>query len=248
MENVRQIQSANLLTDNYAHENNYAVQSDKDLISLSIMSNSRLFAEGLTTVLAPHLQFHVTGIYRLDLSWEKDYPNPANHIVLIDVNAGQDAALACIQYWRSYQPRPLVIVIESPLNTQTILRYIEAGANGYSVQGDNAEEVKHVIDAACKGLARCSPKVAAELFLRVASHPRSDDLKTISLPNSLTSRELEVLRCIAMGYSNKEIAAELVITIHTVKHHVHSILEKLALNHRHEAAQVAIGQGWTLNT
>jgi DNA-binding NarL/FixJ family response regulator len=118
---------------------------------------------------------------------------------------------------------------------------IVAGASGYLLKDAAPEEIAAGVRAAAAGEASVSPSVAAGLLDRIrhGSHGRPAGE---ALP-ALTERELEVLRLLGRGMSNADIAAELQITVATVKNHVASILAKLALDNRTEAAVYAARRG-----
>ncbi len=119
-----------------------------------------------------------------------------------------------------------------------ILEIIEAGANGYTVQGISAQELALTILNLKRGLVQCEPDVAARLFERLTY---LHTIQSVS-GNHLTPREFEILSWIAKGYSNKQIASTLVIELRTVKHHVHNILDKLNVSRRFEAVNIAMQQ------
>jgi len=85
--------------------------------------------------------------------------------------------------------------------------------------------------------------VTAQLFARLAAL-NALNLEAVLPDMPLTPREFQVLRLIAQGYSNREIALELVITLRTVKYHVHNILTKLGRDSRRDAVQMAAQRGW----
>jgi DNA-binding NarL/FixJ family response regulator len=136
-----------------------------------------------------------------------------------------------------------VIIIEVENDKDLILAYIEIGASGYTLKEASPTELVQAVWYASQGLAQCSPEITAYLFARLAARCVTCQ-PSIPAPLPLTTREMEVLRCLAQGMSNKEIAATLVIEIYTVKHHVHNILEKTKLRHRYEAVRFAAEQGW----
>lgn len=212
-------------------------------VQLSIVSDSQLLREGLAALLALHLKVGLVGSYTGQLPQEVALANPASHVVLLDGGVGLEGAVAWTHYWRKLNPPTRVVVLELANNHELILACIEAGASGYTLQGDSISQVAEVIKQTCCGVAQCSPEITAQLFARLTAYATTVTPPPTFNKIALTNRELEVLQCLAQDYSNQEIADKLVIGLSTVKHHVHNILEKLKLHHRWEAAHFALEQG-----
>ncbi len=131
---------------------------------------------------------------------------------------------------RSEFPNARVIVLTTYAGDVQVLRAPKAGARGYILKGHVRRELLDTIRAVHAGQKRIPPEVAAEL----AEHTGEDDL---------SSREIEVLRLIAAGNANKEIAAQLSIAEDTVKSHVTNILSKLGANDRTHAVTIGLKRG-----
>ncbi len=114
-----------------------------------------------------------------------------------------------------------------------IIRCAEAGVAGYVVRAGEAADLVGTVRSAARGEPVCSPRVAATLMRRLA---RLADERPPAGRDDLTPRQLQVLRLIDQGLSNKEIASRLCISLPTVKSHVHTILEKLGARRRGEAS------------
>lgn len=212
-------------------------------VAITVVSSSRLLREGLAAVICPHFAVCLVGQYAGDAGPDLAMPNPACHVVLIDGGIGNACASAWTRWWHDREPTPAILVLELENNMDVILACIEAGAIGYTLREASPLDVAKAIERASKGQAVCSPEVTAQLCARLAAL-RATQGQMVASQVPLTAREEEVLRCIAAGYSNKEISAALNIQIHTVKHHVHNILEKLKMSHRRDAARFAVGAGW----
>lgn len=119
-----------------------------------------------------------------------------------------------------------------------VLRYVEAGAIGYILKDDSMEDLIHTIRAAQDGKSLVSPQIAAAMAERLSylAQMFSDIENSTTDAAGLTPREFEVLELIGTGLTNQQIAEQLVIEVGTVKNHVHSILEKLNVSTRGEAA------------
>ena len=131
-----------------------------------------------------------------------------------------------------------VLVLGLTESRQQIIQYIEAGAAGYVLKDDSVDELLEKIRAVAADRALISPKIAAAVMERLASLAQlfSDVEGVLGNPNELTAREQEVLELVGEGLTNQQIAERLYIEIGTVKNHVHSILNKLEVSSRREAA------------
>jgi DNA-binding NarL/FixJ family response regulator len=142
--------------------------------------------------------------------------------------------IAATEAIRRELPQVEVLALTSVLEDSAIYSAMRAGAIGYLLKDTQADELCRAIKAAAAGQVQMSPQVAARL-LREVPAPQN--------PEPLTERETEVLRQLALGKSNKEIAAELVIAEKTVRTHVSNILAKLAVTSRTQAALYAVRSG-----
>jgi NarL family two-component system response regulator LiaR len=150
--------------------------------------------------------------------------------LLMPVMDGIEATAAI----RREQPDVEVIALTSVLEDASVIGAVRAGAIGYLLKNAEADELCRAIRAAAAGQVQLSPK-AAERLLREVRAPES--------PEALTERETEVLRLLAQGQANKEIARALNIGEKTVKTHVSNILAKLSVPSRTQAALYAVRIG-----
>jgi two-component system nitrate/nitrite response regulator NarL len=227
--------------------NSPATSAEPDFkLALSIVTNSQLLREGLITLLAAHLNFTLCGSYNSELGIPPAPPGLKGEIVLLDGNLEPGKLTGWIQRWRGLDPPTLVVVMELTDDAELVLTCIEAGANGYTLRGASVAELAEVIRQVRQGVASCSPQITARLFARLKAYSAASVTSSIlNQPEVLLSqRELEILGYIAADYSNQQIADKLVISVCTVKHHVHNILEKLKLRHRWDAVRFAAEQGW----
>ena len=155
-------------------------------------------------------------------------------VVLMDLKMPVMDGLTAIGRIRAAYPDTEVIAVTSVLEDAAIIDAVRAGAIGYLLKDTEADELCRAIKAAAAGQVQLSPQAAARLVREV----RAPDS-----PEQLSPRELEVLRLIARGMSNREIAQDLVISEKTVKTHASSILSKLGLASRTQAALHAMRLG-----
>jgi two-component system, NarL family, response regulator LiaR len=155
-------------------------------------------------------------------------------VVLMDLLMPVMDGIDAITHIRRDFPDTEVIALTSVLEDEAVMKAMRAGAIGYLLKDTQAEELRRAIKAAAAGQVQLSPQAAARLMREV----RAPDS-----PEKLTERETDVLRLLAVGHANKEIALELSIGEKTVKTHVSSILRKLNVPSRTQAALHAVRIG-----
>jgi NarL family two-component system response regulator LiaR len=157
-------------------------------------------------------------------------------VVLMDLIMPVMDGIAAIGAIRREVPDTEVVALTSVLEDASVIGAVRAGAIGYLLKDTNAEEQGRAIKAAAAGQVQLAPEAAARLMGEVRAPAMPD-------PDPLTGRETDVLRLIAQGRANKEIALELGIGEKTVKTHVSNILAKLGLQSRTQAALHAMNAG-----
>lgn len=155
-------------------------------------------------------------------------------VVLMDLLMPMMDGITAIQKLRKEFPDVEVVALTSVLEDDAVIGAIRAGAIGYLLKDAQADELCRAIKAAANRQVQLSPQAAARLVR---------EIKSPDNPEKLTERETDVLRLLALGRSNKEIANELVIGEKTVKTHVSNILMKLGLSSRTQAALHAVRIG-----
>lgn len=149
-------------------------------------------------------------------------------------------ALSLVQAMRQALSAPATLVVGLPNVEPLILRYLEAGAAGYIRDQDSSEQLVQGIRLAAARQVMLTADLAALVLKRVSALAHEQRAPTLPEPweeeKNLTSREREILRLIAQGYGNREIARELTIELGTAKNHVHNILGKLNVKTRRDAA------------
>ena len=155
-------------------------------------------------------------------------------VVLMDLLMPVMDGVSAIHAIKKDYPDIEVVALKSVLEDRLVIDAVEAGAAGYLLKESGPEELIEAIRAAAKGEVRLHPKAQKRLIKEV---------RTPEMRESLTERETETLRLIAKGMSNKEIAENLTVSEVTVKTHVSSILSKLNLQSRTQAALFALKEG-----
>ncbi|MGH2608876.1 MAG: response regulator [Tepidiformaceae bacterium] len=155
-------------------------------------------------------------------------------VVLMDLLMPVMDGITAIGAIRREVPEVEVIALTSVLEDASVVGAVKAGAIGYLLKDTQADELRRAIKAAAEGQVQLAPQAAARLLREV---------RTPESPEALTERETDVLRLLAMGRANKEIARELDIGEKTVKTHVSNILGKLGVQSRTQAALHAVRSG-----
>jgi len=153
--------------------------------------------------------------------------------LLMPVMNGVDATRAI----RRDHPDVEVVALTSVLEDRLVIDVVEAGASGYMLKETRPDELFEAVRAAARGEVRLDPRAQQRLVREV----RAPEVK-----EALTERELEVLKLVAVGASNKGVAQQLGISEATVKSHVSNMLSKLGLKSRTQAALHAIREGWVV--
>jgi NarL family two-component system response regulator LiaR len=203
-------------------------------IRIVIADDHEVVRQGLKMFLGMDGAFEVVGEARngqeaLDLlaSVEAD-------VVLMDLLMPVLSGIDAIPLIRQSYPDIEVIALTSVLDNGSVVKAVRAGAIGYLLKDANSQELIQSIKAAAAGQVQLSPKAAALLVQEVHA-PES--------PEALSAREMDVLRLLAEGRSNREIAEALTLGEKTIKTHVSNILSKLNLNSRTQAALYAVRIG-----
>jgi DNA-binding NarL/FixJ family response regulator len=159
-------------------------------------------------------------------------------VVLMDLLMPRTDGMTATRIIRHELPDVEVVALTSVLEDSSVLEAVRAGAIGYLLKTTRLSDLKRAIQSAAEGQVQLSPEAAA-LLIREIRTPEPAD----SGAEGLTDREVEILRLVARGRANKEIARELTIVEKTVKTHVSSILAKLGLQSRTQAALYAVRTG-----
>ena len=155
-------------------------------------------------------------------------------VVLMDLLMPRMDGIAATEAIRAELPEVEVVALTSVLEDASVTGAIRAGAIGYLLKDTKAEELCRAIKGAAAGQVQLAPEAAARLMREV---------RVPENPEKLTERETEILKCVAHGQANKEIARDLFVEERTVKSHVTSILRKLGVKSRTQAALLAVRNG-----
>jgi DNA-binding NarL/FixJ family response regulator len=200
-----------------------------------IVDDCTLYREYVADVIAAHgtpIPGVAWDLSSLIAAFERTMPR----VILLNM-ATRDSAMLLRQ---AMALRPDVGVIVSGLSDDDeseIVMCAEAGVAGYHMRTDSLEDLLVLICNVAAGEYSCSPRVSAILLRRLSA--LASQRQPVAKELILTAREAQILRMLELGLSNRDIAAQLCIAIHTVKNHVHSLLGKLGVSSRAQAAALS---------
>lgn len=213
------------------------------MIKILLVDDQPLFREGLRTLLSVHSDFDVVGeagngeeALRLARSLRPT-------VVLMDLQMPVLDGVAATRRLHEEQPGCRVIVLTTFDDDEMVFDGLRAGAVGYLLKDAPSEKLAEAIRVAARGETFLQPSVAAKVVAEFARLSRKRTESSGSLTEPLSERELEILRLIAKGASNREIAGTLFLAEGTVKNHVTNILGKLDVRDRTQAAIKAKDSG-----
>jgi NarL family two-component system response regulator LiaR len=209
-------------------------------IRLLVVDDQTVVREGLAAILANYSDIEVVGQAEDGSQALKLAQQTQPDVILLDLVMPNMDGLTAIPKIKEIAPETRILVVTSFAENDRVYQAIKAGALGYILKDATREQLLQAIRDVAQGRASLQPSIAVKLIQEI-NHP-SELLYTA---DPLTRRELETLRLIARGMSNQEIATELVVHERTIAKYVSSILDKLQLANRTQAALYALREGLT---
>jgi len=209
------------------------------VIRVLLVDDQALFCEGLRTLLDLQPDIEVVGEANNGREAIECVARAAPDVVLMDIRMPVLDGVAATRDIRAHHPNTRVIVLTTFDDDEYVFEALRAGAVGYLLKDVASDRLAEAIRCAARGESFLQPSVAAKVvaeYTRLADAPHARARANQALVEPLSDRELEILRLVATGASNKEIAATLVIAEGTVKNHVTNILGKLGVRDRTQAA------------
>jgi DNA-binding NarL/FixJ family response regulator len=211
-----------------------------DVIRVLIADDQAVFRRGLYVVLGTEDNIEVVAEAENGEEAIAKAEELAPDVVLMDVRMPRVNGIEAARQIRDISPTTKILMLTVSDEEDDLYEAIKAGANGYLLKEISVEEVAEAIRAVAQGQSLISPSMASKLLNEFnALAKRAEERSQYPAP-TLTTRELDVLRQVARGMSNREIADKLFISENTVKNHVRNILEKLHLHSRMEAVIYAV--------
>jgi DNA-binding NarL/FixJ family response regulator len=208
-------------------------------ISLLLIEDNRLLREGIAAVLNEQPDLAVVATASGGEAVLPLVRDTKPQLVLLDSALGEDDSLRLLETIREASPEIRVIVMDLIPEPQDISEFLEAGCAGFLLKDATVEDFIAAIRSVARGGRALPPARTGTIFSRVAKLATRRDPAAVRDAVTMTRREQEVVALIGDGLSNKEIGERLHIALHTVKSHVHHVLEKLALRTRLQVAAYA---------
>ena len=161
-------------------------------------------------------------------------------VILMDVRMPKKSGIEAASEIKDLLPHVKILMLTISDEEGDLYEAIKAGASGYLLKEIPIEEVADAIRSVWAGQSRISPSMASKLLSEFAAISKASEEKPQMPAPRLTDREMEVLRLVAQGLNNRDIAKVLFISENTVKNHIRNILEKLQLHSRMEAVVYAV--------
>jgi len=197
-------------------------------IRVLVATHIRLYCEGLERVLRESPEFALVGTACSAAEAIEQIHKLSADVALLDM--AMTGAFGVAKEVARSGGHSKIVALGMPDDETQVLSCAQIGIAGYVTRDGSVEDVVAAIKAAARGEVHCSPKIAGSLFRRIAALSTGR-----TAAGALTAREVQILRLVQEGMSNKMISRNLGIELPTVKNHVHSILVKLGVHRRAEA-------------
>ena len=213
-----------------------------DPIRALIVDDHALFRRGLEMVLAAEDDIELVGEASDGTEAVQKAGESLPDVVLMDIRMPRSSGIEACRAMKEVAPSSKIVMLTISDEEEDLFEAIRAGASGYLLKDIPLDEVADVVRAVHGGQSLINPSMAAKLLTEFAALNKRDQEERAEQvpPPKLTDREMQVLKLVAKGMNNRDIAKELFISENTVKNHVRNILEKLQIHSRMEAVMIAV--------
>jgi DNA-binding NarL/FixJ family response regulator len=215
-----------------------------ETVKVLVVDDHALFRRGIVTVLANQPGINVVGEAANGLEAIEKAEELKPDVIVMDLNMPRCSGLEATQALQTRLPRVNILVLTVSDNEADLFAAIKFGATGYILKNTEPEELVQAIHHIAQGGVIISPVMASKLLTEFRNYGNDTEVKKPDGEEAeLSHREDEVLRLVARGATNKEIADSLFISENTVKTHLRNIMDKLHLANRSQAAAYAVKRG-----
>jgi two-component system NarL family response regulator len=216
---------------------------ERDPIRVVIADSHDLFRQGLASLLSRQPEIDVVG--EASDGFEAQAMTATLHpdVLLMEIHMRGSEGIPTVLHMMAEHRGTSVAILTSSEDDNDVLAAVKLGVKGYILKNSSLDELVQAIHALSQGGAYISSSMFTKVLQEFTHLARRRDLQEAKGIDALTDREKDVLRLVARGATNRDIAEELVITENTVKVHLRNILDKLQLRNRQQAAAYAVQEG-----
>ena len=213
------------------------IETEAEPIRVLVVDDQELFRRGLVMLLAVEPGVEVVGEAGDGVAGTQLAATVAPDVVLLDVRMPKRSGIDACRAIKEAVPSAKIIMLTASEEEADLYEAVKSGASGYLVKDSSIDEVAQAVRVVADGQSLISPSMAVKLIdeFKQMSRPQPDSVPGLRL----TERELEVLRLVAKGLNNREVAKQLFISENTVKTHAARVFAKLSAKRRTQAVQLA---------
>jgi DNA-binding NarL/FixJ family response regulator len=209
---------------------------DPKLIRILLVDDQRLMREGLRILLDLEPDLEVVGEVGDGRAAVEIFPELLPDVTLMDIRMPEMDGVEATRRILTHHPGARVIILTTFDDDEYVFEGIRAGALGYLLKAASGEELATAIRTVAKGGALIEPSVARRVMAEFARLSHPSEQTQAKLLDPLSEREIEILKLLAQGFTNREIADRLYLAEGTVKNYVSSLMQKLSVRDRTQAA------------
>jgi two-component system, NarL family, nitrate/nitrite response regulator NarL len=213
-------------------------------IRVLLADDHTLFRQGLRHLLADHPRLKIVGEAASADEAVRQAQQLKPDVVLMDLHMPGGGGIEATRILRAEMPDVGVLILTVSENEEDLLAALRAGAKGYILKTSDFDQLLRSLDTVAAGQAALAPEMTTKLLTQLSTDDAGPATRRRTEPHhQLSERELEILRLIAQGASNRQIAGQLYLSENTVRTHLVHILGKLGLENRVQAAAYALRNG-----
>jgi DNA-binding NarL/FixJ family response regulator len=212
----------------------------KPTCSVVLVEDHKIVRDGIKALILDEGSIEIIGEASSGLDCENLLKHLHPDVVLMDINLPDTTGIALTKKLMVEKPDLSIIMLSMHMGSEFITNSIEAGAKGYLPKTTSQEELVAAIKSVASGKEYYNDEVSEILLKNYISKTKNASKERVEQAIQLTKRELEILVLFARGFSNKEIAAELFISVRTVESHKNNIMQKLEIKSTVELVKYAI--------
>lgn len=229
-----------MVSDNIAEKD--AMEINMSQIRIALVEDHHSVRQGYIKILASDYDFDVIGDFSNGESLLQNFEECRPEVVIMDIQLKGMSGIETTRLIKDKFPKTEVIILSMLENEESIFEAIRAGASGYLLKDATFEEIANAIKVVHSGDALMYPKITRKI-LDQFSRMSGRNAGNTAMPTSLAPQEINILKLISEGISNKEIAAQLNISEGTVKHYLRVIFRKMDVVDRAQAVAAALRRG-----